>query len=599
MADLYELDITYMMLPIDETPFAINANTRTITAPKVVALQKDQNAEMVIFTVDRYFDFMDLNNAEIWVQWSAPGKNGEVREGASEVEMRDIASIPGKIRFGWLLDDEITAEPGIVKYSVRFWNKGNINDEYGVPTEKVVYSLNTLTSSLTISPSLQPQLNDEVDINAPVKSNFFKRAIRNSLLTGEGIAVPVEPLFSEPGYNLPLFASLKDDNTLTLKAQAHVGDTGSIEYEWWYKPAVSFNDFDANVYYPFKSKDIANDDGTITTLPGFEILGGKVEDYYEAVIDLEELVTGEQYYVEAPGTVAGYKAYTGTTVPENEILYERYTTYKVPSGTEEKEATKVTGNYYVEAVNVINPNTSRPVSSNICQLVSPDDVVFTSDGDLPETFIMNGTNLIIKLEKQSRNATVTYLWEKGTDSNEIDELVENASTTSNQYTVTTPGWYQVTATASLNRESKFAESVVCKVTDMPKIPVTSYGINSASKIDEELNAPLLTDSEAILDLKVNSVIPARYMGYSEELFTEGLTYTWVTKIADSTDPARPLGPEDVGVLVIDGLGTPTLTIKSPEGRTTHMFKCLISNTLNGKTVTQLESDEDVLPFYVI
>ena len=209
------------------------------------------------------------------------------------------------------------------------------------------------------------------------------------------------------------------------------------------------------------------------------------------------------------------------------------------------------------------------------------------------------SNLIIKLEKQSRNATVTYLWEKGTDSNEIDELVEDASTTSNQYTVTTPGWYQVTATASLNRESKFAESVVCKVTDMPKIPVTSYGTNSASKIDEELNAPLLTDSEAILDLKVNSVIPARYMGYSEELFTEGLTYTWVTKIADSTDPARPLGPEDVGVLVIDGLGTPTLTIKSPEGRTTHMFKCLISNTLNGKTVTQLESDEDVLPFYVI
>ena len=42
MEDLLALNKSkYMMLPIDEAPFIINANTRTITAPKIVVLQND------------------------------------------------------------------------------------------------------------------------------------------------------------------------------------------------------------------------------------------------------------------------------------------------------------------------------------------------------------------------------------------------------------------------------------------------------------------------------------------------------------------------------------------------------------------------------
>jgi hypothetical protein len=33
MSDLYELDPVYTMLPLDEEPFEINANTRTIKVP--------------------------------------------------------------------------------------------------------------------------------------------------------------------------------------------------------------------------------------------------------------------------------------------------------------------------------------------------------------------------------------------------------------------------------------------------------------------------------------------------------------------------------------------------------------------------------------
>lgn len=150
MADLLALDPVYMMLPLDENPFAINANTRAIVAPKIVTLQNDQIAEMITFTIDRYYDYMDLDNATIYVQWTLPSG----KEGATKVEFKDLDSEPGKIRFGWPLDADVTSEVGKVKYSVRFWQKGMIENAEGEFEEKVVYSFNTLTSEFTVSPSL-------------------------------------------------------------------------------------------------------------------------------------------------------------------------------------------------------------------------------------------------------------------------------------------------------------------------------------------------------------------------------------------------------------------------------------------------------------
>ena len=586
MEDLLTLDITYMMLPLDESPFAINANTRTITSPKIVILQNDQIAETVLFTIDRYFDYMDLNNAIIYVQWTLPsGKTG-----ASKIEMRDISTVPGKIRFGWPLDSEVTSEVGVVKYSVRFWNKGFVT-ENEESVEKVVYSFNTLTSSLTVSPSLQPEVNEDIDINAPVKDNIFKRAIRNSLITNEGVAIPVEPLFSDPGLDLPATASLDENDTLTLRAQATVGDTGHIEYEWYYKPAVDLEDkgFNANTYYPFNSEIIDNGDGTTTEVPGFSSLGGSVVDEYKEVTDLTQLVAGEQYYVEASETSTGYAAYTGTTVPTTEKLYERYTTYTVPSG----EA-KVTGNYQVRATNFIKPNTSKPVSSNVCQLISPDDVVITAD--LPSSLIIEraSADLQVKLIKQTSSDTaLSYSWNKGTDSNIIDEEVE--TNTTGIYTVASPGWYQVTAAASLNRESKSAESKICKVTFEPVIPAASYGEISKNKFNENWNGPMYDDEIATLDLEIASVVPEAYNGYSSELFSEQLTYTWTVQVDEN--PSRFLTNDDVGTIIESGLGTPTLVVKNPAGLNRYTFKCIISNTLNGKTVTS--SEAEALPFYVM
>jgi hypothetical protein len=602
---LYDENITYLMMPLDETPFVINANTRAISAPKIVIVQNDQVAETVMFTIDRYFDYMDLNNAIIYVQWTLPSG----KEGSHLIEMKDIASIPGKIRFGWPLDNEVTSEVGTVKYSVRFWNKGFVPDKDNNPVEKVVYSFNTLTSTLNVNAALQPEINDDIDVNAPVRDNIFKRAIMNSQLTGEGIAVPVNPLFSEPGADLPSTASLIDD-TLTLRAQAIVGDTGHVEYEWYYMPAVTVDEFIAGNYYPYNEQTVTNDDGTTTTIPGFSKLGGKVDknvnEVYVEVTGLTSLVRGEQYYVEASDTSTGYIAYTGTTVPENEKLYERYTTYTVPEGD-----VKVTGNYEVRATNYIEPNTSKPVSSTVCRLVSPADVVFADKGNLADKAIIDaekGLTLKVSLVPDASGASVSYDWSKKTVASGDAVEIEGVNTSS--LVVEGPGWYQVKALSTLNRETKDATSAECKVTFAPAIPAMSYGTNAQAVIDAgsvvnmkeedgtEWKAPLygaVDGSNITLDLSMASVVPTEYSGYDTALFSEEMSYAWGVQAGE--EAFRYLTDADVGNLVVSGLGTSSLVVKSPAGTTQHMFKCIVSNKLNGLVVTGSESD--ALPFYVM
>ena len=601
MAELLALNKhKYMMLPIDEAPFVINANTRAITAPKIVVLQNDQVAEMVIFTIDRFFDYMDLYNAEIYVQWTLPdGKT----EGATKVEFKDLETEPGKIRFGWPLDSEITSVAGQVKYSVRFWIKDEIDGE-----DKVVYSFNTLPSTLTVSPSLQVEINAEEKVNSPLQENIFKRAVRNSQ-NGGVHAIPLNPTFGEPGLNLPVEASLNGD-TLTLKAQAIAGDTGELSYEWYYTPATTetvtykvegsskTETFTAGVEYPYS--DFVQANGTAHA--GFRVYGGKVEfNEFESVSPdeyKEGLVIGEVYYVEATDTTTyplGYKVYDKTTPPtDNTVLYQRFTTYTVPGG----EA-KVTGKYAVKAINIIGRNKSNATSSAVCKLVSPDDVVITKD--LASLVIIEGrsVDLTIKTNGQTSNdAQETFVWTKAVtldkDGNPTgftncgDSVVTTnkvTKVTTSTFTAVTPGWYKATATTSLNRESKTATTEnICKVVGKPNAPVLQ--VEGGAVADEDGIVRInITESETNAELKIR-VKAINDTTSSSALFSDEITHKWVVKVADGKEESVT-GKDFVYGDKVDPEGDDmilTLTVDTA-GDANRMYVCYVTNHLAGNSAT--------------
>ena len=599
---LLELDPAYLLLPLDEPTFDINADSRNIKASRIVILQNDHNAETIQFTVDRYFDYMDLKEARIYAQWTLPSG----KEGATWVDEAKDLSIPGKIRFGWPLTADVTSEPGIVKYSIRFWNR-SLNNASG--KEEVEYSFNTLTSSLTISPSLQPSVNGEADVVAPVKSGFA-RAVRNSQIVLEGRDLPLAPYFFKPGMDLPSYASLDvDTNTLVLKAQAGVGDTGTLAYHWYFKPAIPVTlkinskdvTFNNETFYPYDDvmkKDAQGRPTTTVEVYGFKHFNGQIKDGNGAGRDLfmEEynwvaagkLNIGDRYFKEDGS------AYESTIVPEDKSvkLYEKYTTYSIPAGEE-----KVTGQYKVCATNTIEPNTTAEMPSTVCQLISPDDIVITADLE-PIHFISEDDKvptkpLKVSIKSQtSSDVNVIYDWIVGTDSSTPDEDVADAPNAA-QFIPTTPGWYQLHMEATLNRETKENDSKVCKVTFAPKLPTIAYGPTATSKLQDHNGTRIptyTTADDAVLDLAITDPNPS---GVDKNLYTDEYKFEWYVSTPTST--IRKVNDKDD--FYVSGLNTSTLTVKNPTDGAIHTYKCIVTNYLSGKSIS--DTLNNAKPFYVM
>jgi hypothetical protein len=124
LKDLIAIDPIYLMMPIDEEPFNIEANSRTIKPPSDLSqcrgVQSDNYAEIVTFIVDRYFDYKDLTTANVAVQWRNETSKAE---GVSFIDLFDLETYgaDNKIRFGWPLTAEMTSAPGNLTFAVRFF----------------------------------------------------------------------------------------------------------------------------------------------------------------------------------------------------------------------------------------------------------------------------------------------------------------------------------------------------------------------------------------------------------------------------------------------------------------------------------------------
>lgn len=530
--------------------------------------------------------------------------------------MKDL-SIPGKIRFGWPLDNEITSQEGAVKFSVRFWNKEILKDENGQDKDTVVYSFNTQTSTLNITKSLQVEINEGPSVNSPISEGFFKKAIRNSSIVNENIAIPVEPRFDEPGLNLFDFESLTE-NDLTMKAQATCGDTGIISYEWYYKPAEAKKEgedviFRTDTWYPFEDFDVEvkNEEGEITTEkhPGFNAYGGTKADEYVLVGVSGDfsLVTGEKYYMENPDTTDIENTYIPFNGSVGKNLYERFTTYRVPVG--EKANEKVTGQYKVVVKNTLGPNISNEVESKVCQLVSPDDITLKINGDLPLIKIITADDNQLKLNLVDDNnfgVNRTYTWSRSIDNKETFNILEDE--TQNNLAVLTPGWYKVHVDSTLNRETKKLESTICKATFAPIAPerldddeatqqilTMSYGENAQSQtFDPDTKIPQYfatenPDDYRIFDIQMNLNTPD---GYDDKLYSEEFIYIWQYQRLDGdfiTLTNDDVSTDDITKPVVSGLGTNALTVRVVEDNILYTYRCIVTNVLNGEKASCSEA----------
>lgn len=525
---LVSLHPKYVLIPSDENPFEIDANTRTIKVPasfsKCAGVVGDNMCEIITFTIDRYFDYVDLANAHICVQWKLP--DGE--EGISHIGLIDLNTASGKIRFGWPLTDALTKNAGNITFSVRFYVEKVIVDKDNLEQSQFVYLFNTLPATVPIKAGLNFE-GEDVFVEQGI-SDLFKNFVSHS-------ANPSFPMPKPVAYtdNLVDQAKVDEDNdTLILRAQATTSDNGWVTYKWYLKEGVSdktdtsaiameiettdFFKVDHKDYQPVKETNWAK-------LP-------KNKQYY-VTTDTND---AEAYKQVAYKLVDGVHTFTEIKsqkpVEEGTPLYERFTKLTILPRSKDEDGAwitpegskKITGLYHVEAVNSVGKdsvdvtyttkdvngndvtlaysipgiNSTPPLDSNECYVPTPAIIKIEDKNNLVhDTFIDPVNKALLKVvpEKDSGNPQRTYVWYKYDEEDiiEIDagdgkkvwvakddtalpiEVARGVDMVN--YITNVPGWYFAEIISLLNRDTKEINSNISRVinpTVQPKVMKMTY-----------------------------------------------------------------------------------------------------------------------------
>lgn len=583
MGDLISLDdpSRYILLPLDETSegiFTINANDRTIAIPsqfsRCGAVQNDEKCEIAVFTIDRYFDFQDLDLTQICVQWV----NAAGEEGISHIKYRDLKTYPNKLRFGWPLTSNITKKDGPVQFAIRFYKR---DDE-----DKVAYILNTLPATLTVKKSLNV-VDPIVEEDA---TSLFHKFIENSQNPAYELAK--NPFFVKPGkdivatnYSETGFGAIDEEsNELSFSAQAVANDLGTISYQWKYKELDNEGNF---------ADPIVLVDGT-----DYEVVE---QNPVKVVRDENGKITKEgcqKYYtMDAEGALIPY---FGTEFPEDEDFYIVETTLTI----KDTDNQDITGKYYVEAVNTLGINQSQAISSSEILLPAPQTIVMKKD--VPEHIFIekaDGVQLSVEVEKDANGPKVECEWFGLTDGTTEPETASDIDTSIGKgwnKTITTPGWYTTIISSTLNRkvrstdEEGSAPRRVCKVTNLPAAPVSqgfSYKIANGEWIvvtdsDGDSLLDVISADEIGLGTNVSLKVSTDLDDTKNKLVSERLEYLWYVQEPEASTP-RLLTENDIdnnnNGLVVEGLNTNALTVQCVSNGVTYNYYCVIKNHIQDKS----------------
>lgn len=237
--EIAQIDKKFLRLPLDEPMLEINANTRKINIDATdfkangISVQGDHLAETVFFKIDRYFDFMDLMNTDIYINWKIGSESGR-----DKCFIKSDSIIPGCIVFGWSISNYITGKSGSLSFAVEL----EVMHDDGQK-----YSLNTLPATAAIKDGLvliNPEVYDMSDnISAILSNSHF----------GEGSAAVENVVWISGGGN-GLVDNLAKEFSPIVNLVAKLDNAGAPYSEPTILYALAAAGRDASILYSDKNK---------------------------------------------------------------------------------------------------------------------------------------------------------------------------------------------------------------------------------------------------------------------------------------------------------------------------------------------------------
>lgn len=633
---------SFLRLPLDEDVFEIDANARTISIPASfarngVSVQGDEIAEVLYFSIDRYFDTTDLATTDmhIVIQWETKD-----RSGLSANFGKDVESVPGKILFGWPISSELTGAAGSIKFAVRFFkDNGSV----------LTYSFSTLPAEVSIKSTLDY---DVLGLESLDRWSIIADRISSSGIYDVTAPIPGDPVIT---FNLQSVGEQKGkiidlvNNAATLGVEAKAGTEGTVGYK------LKKYGYDSNTA-TYSNQIPGEVSGVVAEFPYYaeiQVLptNEEIEDpeiifyqkdgsNYTEIDNLDQLELGE--YVDSQGFRLGDNVYMK--------IYRKVHAYTVnAAGKYVAEISATAGSntvsklYTDEDKVVYIPGPLKPIVEIDSSILGEDGMghVVPVEGTISLTAEVTKAEEEAAAEIVGENAAdkvqLSYQWQ---EKNANDQMINVAGATEQTFTLPSEDlededldkYYQLKVTSTRNGESTSTTSGLYRVTQMPKVPTLMYRIfNGTTFVPTETNYQSENNKFNISKSRGNNQyaklsfsIDKNTLGNSDEL-----SYIWMRinvdeNIPEDQDqggfaklqidldgqladlfPDNPAGEadfpvsgvfefvpiEELGTIVADADNGPQLQLnaESPTGT----YYCIVINTLNN------HRKANVSPFFIV
>lgn len=157
-----------VQLPVGEKLYPIDLNTRKIFGPEELSVKENHESDLVYFTVDRYYDNVDLAETVCVVQYETKNKNdGSLFRGSYFIPLYDVTTLKDeeKIILPWQIRRYVTQTATQIKYNFRFY-------QIDPSTNELIYNLNTLTTTGKILDTL-----DYEQVAYPEDDKFYRDSL--------------------------------------------------------------------------------------------------------------------------------------------------------------------------------------------------------------------------------------------------------------------------------------------------------------------------------------------------------------------------------------------------------------------------------------
>lgn len=136
----------YYPIPEAEKIYKIDLDTRQVEAPATLSVTEDNEAEILFFEVDRYFDKKDLAQTTCIINYV----NASGEHFVYPIPCMDIITKAeeNKILLPWVISSDVTWSAGTVKFAFKFY-------EINTGTLEFTYMLNTAVAQTRVLQGMQ------------------------------------------------------------------------------------------------------------------------------------------------------------------------------------------------------------------------------------------------------------------------------------------------------------------------------------------------------------------------------------------------------------------------------------------------------------